>query len=139
MLLTRPIWHTCLMPKKDEAKEVKVLDIATLNTLVHRLEDFLRVNNLENATQATKAQAIGLAHQSDARKLLNKQHAPNLDKVQLISAKTGLPAWFLLMSKEEEATLRAIGVQLPSPKGTLSPLGKEQDLTPVSARKKATA
>lgn len=127
------------MPRTSDPKEVKALDIAALNTLVHRLEDFLKANNLEDATQAKKASAIGLAHQSDARKLLNKQHAPNLDKVQLIAAKTGLPAWYLLMSKEEEATLRAIGVHLPSPKGMAEPSGKGQDSKIISAPKKATA
>ena len=127
------------MPEKDDAQQDKALDIATLNTLVHRIEDFLRSKNLENATQKAKADAIGLAHQSDARKLLKKQHAPGLDKVQLIASKTGLPAWYLLMSKEEEATLRAIGVQLPSPNGAGAASGKAQISTPSNPPKKATA
>ncbi len=91
--------------------EQKTLDIPALNALVARLSAYLAGKGLSNATQAKKAEAIGLAHQSDVRKLLLKQHAATLEKVQIISDTTKIPVWRLLMPLEIEEAMRTFGIE----------------------------
>lgn len=111
--MSNSVWHTCLMPRNTAPKkEPKVLDIPALNALVSRLNAYLESQGLADATQTEKAKAIGLAHQSDARKLLAKQHAPTLERVQIISDTTKMPVWRLLMPLEVDQALQSLGVRI---------------------------
>lgn len=113
--MTACVWHTCLMPKKTApTDEAEKLDIPALDALVAQLNEFLDSKGLSNAPQKDKAAAIGLAHQSDARKLLAKKHAPTLERVQIISDATKIPVWRLLMPIEVDRALQSLGARFQS-------------------------
>jgi len=96
-------------PNPDKAKQP--VDVAALNVLLHRIEQFFEANDLSGAGQKEKAKALGLTDQKYFSRLLARQHAPGIDKVQAISDATGIPVWRLLMPVEAEAAIAAQGVK----------------------------